>query len=96
VFEGFSPGLSFRAHPHTRRWYRQEHILSGLADRDTYEAWVAAGRTSIVDKAHTDVLRRLAASAARPLAGAVRKDLDGIMAAYGRSAGLAALPKLDL
>jgi trimethylamine--corrinoid protein Co-methyltransferase len=96
VFEGFSPGLSFLAHPHTRRWYRQEHILSGLADRDTYEAWVAAGRTSIVDKAHTDVLRRLAASAARPLAGAVRKDLDGIMAAYGRSAGLAALPKLDL
>ena len=37
-------------------------------DRDTYEAWVAAGRTSIVDKAHADVARRLgkyAAPAAR-------------------------------
>jgi len=94
VFEGFSPGMSFLAHPHTRRWYRQEHILPGLADRDTYEAWVAAGRTSIVDKAHTDVRRRLAAYAAPPLAADVRRDLDGIMAAYGRGAGLDGLPKV--
>jgi trimethylamine--corrinoid protein Co-methyltransferase len=94
VFEGFSPGMSFLAHPHTRRWYRQEHILPGLADRDTYEAWVAAGRTSIVDKAHTDVHRRLGAYAAPPLAAAVRKDLDGIMAAYGRASGLEGLPKV--
>jgi trimethylamine--corrinoid protein Co-methyltransferase len=93
VFEGFAPDMSFLAHPHTRRWYRQEHILPGLADRDTYEAWVVAGRTSIVDKAHTDVGRRLAAYAAPPLPEAIRKDLDGIMAAYGRAAGLDALPK---
>jgi trimethylamine:corrinoid methyltransferase-like protein len=93
VFEGFAPGMSFLAHPHTRRWYRQEHILPGLTDRDTYEAWEAAGRTSIVDKAHADVGRRLAAYAAPPLADAVRADLDGIMAAYGRSSGLEALPK---
>jgi trimethylamine---corrinoid protein Co-methyltransferase len=94
VFEGFSPGMSFLAHPHTRRWYRQEHILPGLADRDTYEAWVAAGRTSIVDKAHTDVRRRLAAYTAPPLADAVRRELDGIMAAYGRGSGLEGLPKV--
>jgi trimethylamine--corrinoid protein Co-methyltransferase len=93
VFEGFSPGMSFLAHPHTRRWYRQEHILPGLADRDTYEAWVAAGRTSIVDKAHADVRRRLAAYASPPLADAVRRDLDGVMAAYGRGSGLDGLPK---
>ncbi len=94
VFEGFSEGMSFLAHPHTKRWYRQEHILPGLADRDTYEAWVAAGRTSIVDKAHTDVRRRLGAYAAPPLAAAVRTDLDGIMAAYGRASGLEGLPKV--
>jgi trimethylamine--corrinoid protein Co-methyltransferase len=96
VFEGFSPGMSFLAHPHTRRWYRQEHILPGLADRDPYEAWVAAGRTSIVDKARSDVRRRLEASAAPPLTETVRRDLDEIMAAYGRESGLDALPKLDL
>jgi trimethylamine--corrinoid protein Co-methyltransferase len=94
IYEGFAPGMSFLAHPHTRRWYRQEHILPGLADRDTYEAWVAAGRTSIVDKAHADVRRRLEAFAAPPLDGAVRKELDGIMSAYGRTSGLDVLPKI--
>jgi trimethylamine--corrinoid protein Co-methyltransferase len=94
VFEGFAPGMSFLSHPHTRRWYRQEHILPGLADRDTYEAWVAAGRTSIVDKAHDDVGRRLAAYAASPLAGPVRADLDRIMSAYGRACGLDVLPRI--
>ena len=95
AFEGFKPGMSFLTHPHTRRWYRTEHIPAGLADRDPYEAWVAAGRTSIVDKAHTDVGRRLAAYAAPPLAGAVRKDLDRIMAAYARSSGVDLRPSME-
>jgi trimethylamine--corrinoid protein Co-methyltransferase len=95
AFEGFTPGTSFLSHPHTRRWYRKEHIQAGLVDRDPYEAWVAAGRTSIVDKAHVDVARRLGTYAAPPLAGSIRKDLDGIMAAYGRAAGVdLVLPKL--
>jgi trimethylamine--corrinoid protein Co-methyltransferase len=92
MFEGFTAGMSFLSHPHTRKWYRKEHIVGGLADRDPFDAWVAAGRTSIVDKAHADVARRLGAYAAPPLDGAVRKELDGIMAAYGRSAGIAPLP----
>jgi trimethylamine--corrinoid protein Co-methyltransferase len=91
-FEGFTPGMSFLSHPHTRQWYRKEHILAGLVDRDPYEAWVAAGRTSIVDKANADVVRRLGKYSTPPLADAVRKDLDGIMAAYGHSAGVDAKP----
>ena len=85
VFEGFVPGMSFLTHPHTRQWYRKEHIPAGLIDRDPYGAWVAAGRTSIVDKAHADVAKRLKEYAAPPLAGDVRKDLDRIMTAYGRA-----------
>jgi trimethylamine--corrinoid protein Co-methyltransferase len=92
VFEGFTPGQSFLTHPHTRQWYRKEHIPAGLIDRDPYEAWVAAGRTSIVDKAHADVDRRLAAYAAPPLAAGVRQDLDGIMAAYGKAMGAGSVP----
>jgi trimethylamine--corrinoid protein Co-methyltransferase len=92
VFEGFAPGMSFLTHPHTRRWYRTEHIPPGLVDRDPYEAWVAAGRTSIVDKAHAEVARRLKAYAAPPLAAAVRKDLDAVMTAYGRSSGVEVKP----
>ena len=95
VFEGFKPGMSFLTHPHTRRWYRTEHIPAGLADRDPYEAWVTAGRTTIVDKAHTDVGRRLAAYAAPPLPVEVRKDLDRIMAAYARSSGVELRPSTE-
>jgi trimethylamine--corrinoid protein Co-methyltransferase len=92
AFEGFTAGMSFLSHPHTRQWYRKEHILPGIVDRDPYDAWVAAGRTTIVDKAHADVSRRLEKYAAPPLDGAVRKELDRIMAAYARSAGVEALP----
>jgi trimethylamine:corrinoid methyltransferase-like protein len=91
-FEGFAPGMSFLTHPHTRQWYRKEHIQAGLVDRDPYEAWVVAGRTSIVDKAHADVGRRLGKYAAPPLVPAVRKELDGIMAAYGRASGAESFP----
>ena len=88
AFEGFTPGLSFLAHPHTRRWYRKEHLPAGLADRDPYDAWVAAGRTTIVDKARAEVQRRLEKYAAPALDPSVRKELDAVMAAYGRGAGL--------
>ena len=95
-FEGFTPETKLLAHPHTRQWYRKEHILAGLVDRDPYEAWVTAGRTSIVDKAHADVARRLDKYVAPLLAAGVRKDLDGIMAAYARSSGVDHLPVWEL
>jgi trimethylamine--corrinoid protein Co-methyltransferase len=90
MFEGFREGMSFLTTAHTRQWYRKEHIPSGLADRDPYDAWVAAGRTTIVDKAHADVLKRLGKYAAPPLEAGLRKELDGIMADYARSSGVAA------
>jgi trimethylamine--corrinoid protein Co-methyltransferase len=96
AFEGFKPGMSFLTHPHTRRWYRKEHIPAGLVDRDPYEAWVAAGRTSIVDKAHADVARRLSEYAAPPLADDVRKELDRIMGAYGRASNVDVPLRRDL
>jgi len=96
VFEGFTPDMTFLSHPHTRQWYRKEHILAGLVDRDPYEAWVTAGRTSIVDKAHADVRRRLGKYDAPPLADPVRKEIDKIMAAYARSSGVGRLPVWEL
>jgi len=91
-FEGFTPETKLLAHPHTRQWYRKEHILAGLVDRDPYEAWVTAGRTSIVDKAHTDVARRLEKYVPPPLGADVRRELDRIMTAYARSSGVDRLP----
>ncbi len=96
LFEGFTPDMQFLSHPHTRRWYRKEHISAGLADRDPYDAWVAAGRTSIVDKAHADVARRIAAYAAPPMDAALGKELERIMTAYARTQGAERLPLLDV
>jgi len=95
-FEGFTPDMQFLSHPHTRQWYRKEHMLAGLIDRDPYEAWVTAGRTSIVDKAHADVGRRIGKYGTPPLSAAVRSDIDGIMAAYARSVGAGRLPAAEL
>ncbi|MFO7733234.1 MAG: trimethylamine methyltransferase family protein [Candidatus Aminicenantes bacterium] len=96
LFEGFTPEMQFLSHPHTRRWYRKEHMSAGLADRDPYDAWVAAGRTSIVDKAHADVAKRIGAYGAPPLDAALGKDLENIMAAYARSQGADHLPPLGI
>jgi trimethylamine--corrinoid protein Co-methyltransferase len=96
IFEGFTPDMNFLSLPHTRQWYRKEHILAGLVDRDPYEAWVAAGRTSIVDKAHADVRMRLGKYNAPPLDGPVRIELDKIVAAYARSQGAGRLPAWEI
>jgi len=96
IFEGFTPDMNFLSLPHTRQWYRKEHILAGLVDRDPYEAWVAAGRTSIVDKAHADVRMRLGKYNAPPLDGPVRIELDKIVAAYARSQGAGPLPAWEI
>jgi len=96
MFAGLKPGFSFLPLPHTRQWYRKEHTRPVLADRDTYEAWVSAGRTSIVDKASGDVSRRIQSYAPAPLPDSVRKDLEKTMAGFVRSQGLGPLPKLDV
>jgi len=95
-FEGFKPDFQFLSHPHTRRWYRKEHILPKLMDRDPYEAWVMAGRTTALDKAHKEVEKRLGQPPLSPLPEGARKDLEKIMAGYARSQGFGALPEPGL
>jgi len=57
---------------------------------------VTAGRTSIVDKAHADVRRRLGKYDAPPLADPVRREIDKIMTAYARSLGVGRLPVWEI
>jgi trimethylamine--corrinoid protein Co-methyltransferase len=91
-FEGFKAGFQFLTLPHTRQWYRKEHTMPALMDRDPYEAWVMAGRKTALDKAHRDVQNRLAKYALPPLPDGIRKELDKIMTAYARSLGIQSLP----
>jgi trimethylamine---corrinoid protein Co-methyltransferase len=95
-FEGFTADFQFLSHPHTRQWYRKEHVMARIMDRDPYEAWVMAGRKSAVDKAHEDVEDRLRKYARPPLDDGVRKELERIMAAYARSQGAGSLPSTGL
>ncbi len=91
-FEDFGPDFQFLSLAHTRKWYRQEHTLPLVTDRDPYEAWVLAGRKTMSDKAHEDVGKRLAKYSAPPLPDAVRHDLEKTMTAYARSQGADPLP----
>ncbi len=92
-FEGFKAGFQFLSHPHTRQWYRKEHTMPAIMDRDPYEAWVMAGRKTALDKAHKDVEDRIAKYALPPLPDGLRKDLEKIMTGYARAQGPGALPK---
>src|SRR5512137_1837893 len=96
AFEGFTPGMSFLTHPHTRKWHRQEHFLTTLADRDPYESWVNAGRKPIGDRAREDVARRLARYTLPPLPEGRAGDLERTMRAYARTEGMAALPETGI
>jgi trimethylamine--corrinoid protein Co-methyltransferase len=91
-FEGFKADFQFLTLPHTRQWYRKEHTLPRLMDRDRYEDWVKAGRKTVLDKAHKEVRERLKTSPPVPLPYAQRRTLDKIMKAYARSLGIGSLP----
>jgi len=91
-FEGFKADFQFLTLPHTRQWYRKEHTMPALMDRDPYEAWVIAGRKTALDKAHKDVKDRIKKSGLPPYPVAKRRQLDKIMKAYARSLGIGSLP----
>lgn len=94
-FEALSASSQFLSLPHTKAWYRKEHSLARLVDRDTYEDWLAAGRRTIADRAAADVERRLSAAPPAALDPRLREELERIMAAEARAAGLDRLPEVS-
>jgi trimethylamine--corrinoid protein Co-methyltransferase len=88
--------MQFLTLPHTRKWYRQEHIFPTVSDRETYDSWVALGRKSMAERAADEVARIMQMEPAPALPRReVIKDLQGIMAREAEKAGLAALPDLS-
>jgi trimethylamine--corrinoid protein Co-methyltransferase len=94
LFDGIRPDTQFLTMRHTRKWYRIEHRMANLADRDTYDAWEAAGRTSIGDRAAEQARTMLAALPPNLPDPALQKELREIMGADARSNGGAGLPDL--
>jgi len=93
-FEGFTPETQFLSMPHTKKWYRMEHSYPVIADRDTYDAWVAQGKKPIAERAAEHVEKILRSNAPALLDKDVRNELTRILAAYAKTHGIATLPSL--
>ncbi|UCE21019.1 MAG: trimethylamine methyltransferase family protein [Candidatus Aminicenantes bacterium] len=96
LFEGFTAETQFLSMPHTRQWYRQEHIFSKVVDRDTYDYWVSLGRKSIADRASEEVERLLKENPHTPMDETIVQELGKIMLADARENGISSLPELKL
>jgi trimethylamine--corrinoid protein Co-methyltransferase len=94
LFAGIRPDTQFLTMPHTRKWYRAEHIFTTLADRDTYDAWEGAGRKSIGDRAAERVKMLLETVPANLPDPSLRAELRDIMADDAGRNGLDRLPDL--
>ena len=95
LFEDFDPATQFLTLPHTRQWYRLEHSFPRLADRDTYDAWAAAGRKSIADRAHEEALRILKTTPPKFPESGLRDELLAVMRADAEANGAGRLPLFD-
>jgi len=94
LFEGFGPETDFLKSAHTRKWYRVEHLLPIVVDRDPYDAWEAKGGRSIADRA-ADRVKDLLAKNPPPLPNpALAGELLKIMEADARANGISVLPNL--
>jgi len=94
LFENFGPETNFLTMPHTRKWYRAEHLLPIVVDRDPYDAWTAKGGKTITDRGADRVRALLAENPPNLLSADVASELRRIMETDARFNGAGPLPSL--
>jgi trimethylamine--corrinoid protein Co-methyltransferase len=94
ILAGLSADAHFLSSPHTKKWYRREHIFPSLIDRDTYDAWAGLGRKSMDVRAKEEVERILRDNPPRLAPDDVRGELERIMRADAAKNGISGLPKI--
>jgi trimethylamine--corrinoid protein Co-methyltransferase len=94
LFEGFTAESQFLSMPHTRKWYREEHTLPRIIDRDTYDYWVSLGKKSIADSASEEVERLLKENPPALPGEDIVKELQKIMLSDARNNGISSLPEI--
>jgi trimethylamine--corrinoid protein Co-methyltransferase len=92
LFEGFTPNTQFLSLPHTRKWYREEHIFPEILDRDTYDTWENQGKLSLSAKAAIKVREILSSYKPEPLDRDIQDALNRIMNDEARIHGMQRLP----
>jgi trimethylamine--corrinoid protein Co-methyltransferase len=94
LFEGFSSATQFLTMPHTRQWYRKEHLFPDIIDRDTYDAWVNAGEQNMETRAShkvEEILDHTSPNSAEP---EIQEKLHSLVLADARQNGIFELPKI--
>jgi len=84
--------MQFLTLPHTRKWYRVEHTFPVVSDRETYDAWAATGKKTMADRAAEEAARLLRNNPPVLPDKAVVQEMQRIMLAEARKAGLKKLP----
>ncbi|MEW5817659.1 MAG: trimethylamine methyltransferase family protein [Spirochaetota bacterium] len=75
---GVNPG-SYLGEKHTRVNWQKEYFVPRVADRLSYQEWLAQGRKSVIDKARERMEEILAAHKPLPITPEQDKDLDRIL-----------------
>lgn len=96
LFDGFTKETQFLSMPHTRKWYRQEHIFPRVIDRDTYDYWVSLGKKSMDDRASEEAEKILRENPPSLLDKNIFQELHKIMLSDARNNGISALPEIKI
>ena len=96
LFDGFTKETQFLSMPHTRKWYRQEHIFPRVIDRDTYDYWVSLGKKSMDDRASEEAEKILRENPPSFLDKNIIQELHKIMLSDARNNGISALPEIKI
>ena len=95
LFKEFTADTQFLSMPHTRKWYREEHIFPEIIDRETYDAWVSSGQKSMAARASDRVEEILQKAPPTPVEDQdIQDELRKIMLADARQNGIHKLPAL--
>ncbi len=95
LFTDFASEAQFLSMPHTKKWYRQEHVYPTLVDRDTYDYWVSLGKKSIAERSKEMIKKILHENPVRLPSETIQKELRSIMLADAKNYGINSIPELD-
>lgn len=72
---------NYLKHPHTRKWFKQEHFFPHVCNRFPYETWLKNGAKNIVTRARERAAAILNTHQPAPLADDVERELHAILTA---------------
>jgi len=88
VVHAVGPGGNYLAEEHTVRHFRHEIWIPGpMWMRDTWDGWESGGRTSMGERAASEVRRILAAHEPEPMDEALAQEVDRIVESARRELG---------